>query len=217
MSVFKNLKRGFVGGALIGALIGSQYGSVREAYEKVLDSNVDEKKIIMDYIKQNKKDYADRNAFNKKYEEAREEYMEAKEELKEYKSLSEDEKKSRAFKDIKNYGVTAKNIEFGLPSSKSRWKGAGKGAVPGGISGVVLAGAATARNVSKNRKKKKAKGLESKFFIFLGLLMGGFGLNLISSNITGNFISNLIQFQGILGLCFILVGIVSAYFYFKMR
>ena len=45
MGLLKSLKRGVVIGGLIGTLVGSQYGSVREAYQDVLKTNIDEKSL----------------------------------------------------------------------------------------------------------------------------------------------------------------------------
>jgi uncharacterized membrane protein len=73
----------------------------------------------------------------------------------------------------------------------------------------------------KRRKKKKAKAktLEGKLEVFLGLLAGGFGASLVVSNfqntITGNVIGGVASSGGILGILLVLVGVAGTYFYFK--
>ncbi len=216
MGILRSLKRGIIIGGLVGALAGSQYGSVRDAYQDVLKADIDQKEAIIDYIKDHKDNYADKKAYLFALEGVKNEYNSSKEKLKEYNNLPDEQKTKKALKDVGNYGLTIKNLEFGLPSSKKNWEGAGKGAIGGAVGGGVLLAGLSARRAIR---KKSNKNLEKRVSIFLGLLVGGVGLYLTSSNvlgkITGNVVGNVINVEGIVGILMLLVGIFCSYEYFK--
>jgi len=214
MGVLRNIKRGVILGGLVGALAGSQYGSVREAYKDVLETDISEKEIDMDHVKDHKKNYKDKETYIATLEEIQNEYDVAKNKLKEYTSLPDSEKKKEAFKDVRNYGHTIKEIDVGFPTSKDGLEGAAKGGVAGAVAGSVLLVGLGARN---SRKKKKRKDLSSKLGVFLGLLAGGVGLSLTveSATITGNVIGGLGSTGGIIGILLLIIGIVASFNYFR--
>jgi hypothetical protein len=130
--------------------------------------------------------------------------------------MEDSEQKKEALGDIKNYGLTLKELDFGL--SKDSAKGAKKGGMYGAGAGVVLLGGASIRRGLKRRKSKK--NLEQRLSIFLGLLAGGIGLSLTFSNfsgvVTGNVIRNAnYSSSGIIGIILLIAGCIGTYFYFK--
>jgi len=222
-------------GGLVGALAGSQYGSVREAYEEVLEADIKQKEVVIDYIKDNRKKYADKETYKATLEEIQGEYSAAKEKLAKYESLEDGDQKKEALTDFKNYGLTIKNLEVGL--NPDSFKGAKKGAVAGAVGGVVLLSAAGAMRRKKKKENKYDrrsglgkeemkqrsrynKNLERRLSVFLSLLVGGVGLSLVFPNFSGIVTGNVIRSEaystsGILGIVFLVVGCVGTYFYFK--
>lgn len=66
--------------------------------------------------------------------------------------------------------------------------------------------------------QKKRGTLEGKVGIFIALLAGGIGLGMVSSNITGNVISNSTQTNSsLIGVVLLVIGLVGAFFYFKKK
>ncbi len=217
MSFFKNVKKGVIYGGLVGALAGSQYGSVREAYEEVLEADIKQKETVLDYFKDSKDDFVDRETYKAKIEEIKEEYDAAKEKLEEYEQMDDSGQKKEALTDVKNYGLTFEQMEIGL--NKDSAKGAKKGAAAGAIGGTVLLVGTGAMRKRKKRLKEK-RNLESRLSIFFGLLAGGVGLSLVFSNFSGVVTGNVIksgsyQTSGIIGIVLLVAGCVGSYFYFK--
>lgn len=217
MGFIKSVKRGAIGLGLVGALAGSQYGSIPEAYQEVLKAEIQQNKNNIDYVKDNRKDY-DKEVYRARLKELQEAYSEAKDNLKDYQKMEFDEKRKKAFSDVGNYGLTIKNLEIGIPNSRKRLEGTGKGAVIGLAAGSILGGGLSIRGGIKKRREKK--NLEKRLSIFLGLILGGIGASMVFSNFSGVVTGNVIktgsyQVSGILGILFLIIGCVGTYFYFK--
>lgn len=217
MGFFKSVKRGAIGLGLIGALAGSQYGSVPEAYQEVLKAEIQQNKNNIDYVKDNRKDYG-KDLYKVRLKELQEAYSEAKDNLEDYQKMEFEDKRKKAFSDIGNYGLTIKNLEIGMPNSRKRLEGTGKGAVIGLAAGSVLGGGLSIRGEIKKRREKK--NLEKRLSVFLSLIAGGIGASMVFSNFSGVVTGNVIktgayQSSGILGIVLLIAGCVGTYFYFK--
>jgi hypothetical protein len=216
MGILKSVKRGFIYGGLIGALAGSQFPSIPQAYKEVLEADIKQKEFLIDHIKDNKDKYLDRDTYRATLDEVRSDYNEAKDKLKGYDSLDRDDQKKEALKDIGNYGMTLKEMDFGL--SKQSGKGAKKGAIAGASTGVLLLGGLSVRGAVRKRKEKKS--LEKRLSVFLSLIAGGIGVSMVFSNFSGVVTGNVIQTgayqtSGLFGIFLLVVGCVGSYFYFK--
>jgi hypothetical protein len=215
MGVIKKLAYLSLAGALAGGVVGSQHDSIPEAYKYILEKDYNGKvERTLDYLKdgyESGKIYAPE--FKKEYGKLNNETEKAKEKLEKYEKLPEGKQTVRAITDIKNFGLTFKEADFDIPKNKGDWQETGKGATRGAGAG---AGLGILASILGRRKKKN---LESKFSIFLGVLLGGVGISMISSNlsnnITGNVIGNLSQTSGIVGIILLLTGILGTYFYFR--
>ena len=113
MGFIKKTMYGAIAGGLLGALAGSQYGSVREAYQEVLETQKEGAKIEMDYVKKHKKDF-DKDTYHTRLEEVQRAYQEADDELESYKEMEGGAQKKKALTDVGNYGMTIKEFELGL-------------------------------------------------------------------------------------------------------
>jgi len=218
MGLFKKLKKGIIYGGLIGALVGSQYGSISEAYTKVLDADIAQKEAVIDYVRDNKKDFQNKKEYKLRLDKVASEKKEAEERLKNYKSLNEGEQRKEALKDIKHYGLTIENITFDVPNNKQELSGLATGGAYGagaGATGAILLSALGYRKRKLKEKEGKNAGLEKRIAIFLGLICGGVGISSFSFNLTGNIIADSFHIQNLFGLTCLLIGIVGTYFYFK--
>jgi len=64
------------------------------------------------------------------------------------------------------------------------------------------------------------KDLASKLGVFLGLILGGAGLGMVTGNFTGFAISNSTTNStapGLAGIVFLVIGLVGSFFYFKLK
>jgi len=72
--------------------------------------------------------------------------------------------------------------------------------------------------IEENSPEKKESLLENKVGIFMMLLIGGAGISRISSSITGNVVNNSTQTNSsLIGIIFLIMGLVGAFLYFKKR
>lgn len=212
----KLLYTALVFGAL-GGVAGTQEGTVPKAYEKALKYNIEDTREEYNDAKNKDKKYFSVDKDYERYLADKEKnYFNAKKDFEKYENASDLKKKAIAWSDVKKYEDTFKKYYKGnvVPKGKDGWEDTKKGAATGAGVGAGLAIASAIR-------KRRRRNISNKFFVFLGLLCGGAGISIITSNfsgdITGNVIGSSSNPLSIIGIVLLFVGIAGTYLHFRKK